>query len=140
MKFAPLPKLTHNQFLVAWCLSFPNSPRLSGRTIHALMKRHGEDLSEPNFHQMMSRMQAAGWVASEVVPGAGRRKSLSSRQFWLTPEGRDEYRRTKDFYRDHFEHPARFVCATDGVAVLPFDDWNGDRGLQAGPPAAGDPV
>lgn len=136
MKFSPLPRITHNQYLVAWCLSFPNTPRLSGRAIHAMLKRHGESLSEPNFHQIMSRLRSAGFVESEILPGAGRRKSLASRFYWLTPTGRDEYRKTRDFYLDHQEHPARFLCASSGVAVLPFDDWNGDRALKENVPGA----
>jgi DNA-binding PadR family transcriptional regulator len=100
----------------------------------AVLKRHGENMSESAFYQLMQRLESAGYVVSESSPPTAKRKArLLSRWYRLTREGREELGRTMEFYQAHREHPKRFFCADFNVSLLTEDDWNGDRAIKSLP-------
>ncbi len=135
----PIPTLTHLQVLVCWALQSPYWEGLTVRDLLALLKRHGENMSESAFYQLMQRLETAGYVTSEIAPRAPkrRRSRLLSRCYRITREGREELARTMEFYQAHMQHPKRFFCADFNVSLLTEDDWNGDRAIKSlpGPPS-----
>lgn len=132
----PIPALTHLQVLICWALQSPYWEGLTVRDLLAVLKRHGENMSESAFYQLMQRLESSGYVTSEATPPASRRRArLLSRRYRLTREGREELARTMDFYQAHREHPKRFFCADFNVSLLTEDDWNGDRAIKSLPHA-----
>ena len=130
----PIPTLTHLQVLICWALQSPYWEGLTVRDLLALLKRHGEDMSESAFYQLMQRLETAGFVISESAPASPKRRArLLSRWYRLTREGREELGRTMEFYQAHMEHPKRFFCADFNVSLLTEDDWNGDRAIKSVP-------
>ena len=48
------------------------------------LRRHGYDISPGTLYPILKRMEANGWLASEVEPGGG---SRARRYYRLTPTG-----------------------------------------------------
>jgi DNA-binding PadR family transcriptional regulator len=128
----PIPALTHLQVLICWALQSPYWEGLTVRDLLALLKRHGENMSESGFYQLMQRLESAGFVVSESAPSRPRARLLS-RWYRITREGRVELSRTMEFYQAHMQHPKRFFCADFNVSQLTEDDWNGDRAVKSPP-------
>lgn len=131
----PVPTLTHLQVLICWALQSPYWEGLTVRDLLAVLKRHGVDMSESAFYQLMQRLETAGHVESEAAPPTPKRRRtrLLSRWYRLTREGREELNRTMEFYQAHMQHPKRFFCADLNVSLLTEDDWNGDRAIKSLP-------
>ncbi len=131
----PLPTLTHLQVLICWALQSPYWEGLTVRDLLAVLKRHGEDMSESAFYQLMQRLESAGYVESEAAPPTPkrRRSRMLSRWYRITRAGREQLAQTMEFYQAHMEHPKRFFCADFHVNLLTEDDWNGDRAIKSLP-------
>src|SRR5688572_593407 len=100
---APLPELTHLQFLV---LDIIGSNTMKGREIREQLKHHGMKKGGPAFYQLMARLEEAkmvkGWYTQEIIDG----QIIKERSYHILGSGARAYRSTARFYSDLAEDTA----------------------------------
>jgi DNA-binding PadR family transcriptional regulator len=90
-----LPSLTHLQFLVLGILA---DRECAGRALRAELAAFGVRNSGPAFYQMMSRLEAAGWIEGWYEQIAAGDQAVTERRYRRTPEGARLWSRSKAFY------------------------------------------
>lgn len=88
------PKLSNLQFLVLGVLRA--GPK-TGRTVRAELEQFEVRKSGPAFYQMMSRLEAAGfvtgWYSQEIIEG----QIIRERHYEIEGAGSDAWERNRDF-------------------------------------------
>jgi len=88
------PRLSSLQFLVLGVLR--SGPR-SGREVRSELERFEVHKTRPAFYQLMSRLEAGGfvggWYTQEIVKG----QIIRERQYRLEAAGSSEWTRNRDF-------------------------------------------
>ena len=97
MSPAPVPQITHLQFLVLAAL---RSGARRGRHLRRELGRHGVERSAPAFYQMMARLEDAGLVDGEYDQKIVAGQIIKERRYRLTESGEAEWKRTRDFYAE----------------------------------------
>jgi DNA-binding PadR family transcriptional regulator len=90
-----LPTLTHLQFLVLGMLA---DRECAGRALRAELAEFGVRSSGPAFYQMMSRLEAAGWVEGWYEQIAVGDQAVTERRYRSTAEGVRLWTRSRAFY------------------------------------------
>lgn len=90
-----LPKISHLQFLV---LRIIGTKQKFGWDVRHELAAQGVRRSGPGFYQLMSRLEASGFVVGEYDAVIVDRQLIRQRRYKLTGTGITEWQNTRDFY------------------------------------------
>lgn len=90
-----LPRLTHLQFAV---LRVIGDGRVHGVYIHERLERVDISYKLGSFKAIMTNMERAGLVESELVRGRRPGLNYQEKLYWATDSGKQDVERSREFY------------------------------------------
>jgi DNA-binding PadR family transcriptional regulator len=94
-----LPEITALQFLVISLLS--RAEECPGRELRARLLENGVRSTGPQFYQMMSRLEDAGYVEGWYAQKEIEHQVVNERRYRITADGLAAWDATADFYDTH---------------------------------------
>ena len=110
MSTAPLPSITHLQFLVLEALA---EDEQAGRDLRARLGRHRVRRSAPAFYQMMARLEDAALVEGRYEQQVVEGQLLKERRYRITRPGRRAFEQTRAFYLERLAAGGRVRRTSD---------------------------
>jgi DNA-binding PadR family transcriptional regulator len=95
-----LPEITALQFLVI-SLLLSRADECPGRELRARLLENGVKSTGPQFYQMMSRLEDAGYVEGWYAQKEIEHQVVNERRYRVTAEGRAALDATADFFDTH---------------------------------------